>query len=360
MTNDAHAVAQAEAGDTTSAFAALGKVFRMMLQSAVLAVGAWLVIRQEASAGIIIACSILSGRALAPLDATIANWKGFVAARQAWGRLDRTLAAVPTRPPRFPLPAPNRSLAVEGVAAAPPGANRPVVAEVRFRLAAGDALCVVGHSAAGKSTLARTLVGLWRPMRGRVELDGAALDQWDAEALGAHLGYLPQEVELIDGTIAENIARFTPEADPAGVVAAARAAGVHDLVVALPEGYETRVGERGAALAAGQRQRIALARALWGDPFLVVLDEPNSNLDADGEAALTRAVEGVRARGGIVVMVTHRLSALAAATHVLALSGGTQQNFGPRDEMLAAKPARREPAPTAPLKVVPQPQREEA
>ena len=351
----AHGEAQARAGDTTAAFTALGKVFRMTLQSAMLAVGAWLVIHQEASAGIIIASSILSGRALAPLDATIAHWKGFIAARQAWGRLERLFAALPPRGEVFALPAPSRTLSVEAVTTTPPGAKRPTLADVRFTLSAGDCVCVIGHSAAGKSTLVRTLVGLWRPQRGAVKLDGASLDQWDGEALGRHVGHLPQEVELIDGTIAENIARFDPAADPAAVVAAAQTAGVHEMIVALPEGYDTRVGDRGSVLAAGQRQRVALARALYGAPFLVVLDEPNSNLDTDGEAALKRAIEATRDRGAVVVVVSHRPSVLDAATHVLTLVGGQQQSFGPKQEA-PARPVRRDPPPFGTFKILPQQQ----
>ena len=345
---------QKRANDVTTGFGATGRVLRMMLQSAVLAVGAYLVIQQEATAGIIIASSILTGRALAPVDLAIANWRGFVAARQSRRRIDRLIEALPVPAARLHLPAPVQGVNVEAVSVAPPGAQKLVVQNVSFALKAGAAVGIIGPSASGKSSLVRALVGVWAPARGFVRLDGAAIDQWPAAALGSHIGYLPQGVELIEGTIAENIARFDPEAPAEAVIAAARSAGVHEMIVGFPAGYETPVGEQGMALSAGQQQRIALARALYGDPFLVVLDEPNSNLDAEGEEALTKAILGVRARGGIVIVVAHRPSALAAVDHVLVLAGGIQQAFGPKDDVLA-KVVKREPTavPTA-LKVVPQ------
>ena len=223
--------------------------------------------------------------------------------------------------------------------------------DIQFTLKAGSALGIVGPSASGKSSLVRAIVGVWPAVRGCVRLDGATIDQWTPAARGHHIGYLPQDVELFEGTVAQNIARFEQDPPAAAVIAAAKAAGVHDLIVNLPAGYETELGERGTALSAGQQQRIALARALYGDPFLVVLDEPNSNLDAEGEEALTKAILGVRARGGIVIIVAHRPSALAAVDHVLAMVGGTQQAFGPKDQLLA-RPIRRESNAPAPLKVV--------
>jgi ABC-type protease/lipase transport system fused ATPase/permease subunit len=224
------------------------------------------------------------------------------------------------------------------------------VQDVAFTLKAGNGLGVIGPSASGKSSLARMLVGVWRPVRGKVRLDGAALDQWSPEALGRNIGYLPQDVELLGGTVAQNIARFEPNADPEAIVAAAKAAGVHELIVQLPEGYETQVGEQGTALSAGQAQRIALARALYRNPFLVVLDEPNSNLDAEGDEALGRAVLGVRERGGIVVVIAHRPSAISGVDFVLVMNQGRQQAFGPRDEVLAKVLDR--PALPRPFKVV--------
>jgi ATP-binding cassette, subfamily C, type I secretion system permease/ATPase len=342
---------QRRANDVSGGFGATGRVLRMMLQSGVLAMGAYLVIQGEASAGIIIASSILTGRALAPVDLSIANWKGFVGARQSWSRLEQLLKNFPPQPKKLQLPAPEQSLSVEGLMVAPPGAQKPSVTDVAFTLKAGSAVGVIGPSASGKSSMARALVGVWRPARGAVRLDGASLDQWPIGSLGKHIGYLPQGVELIEGTIAENIARFDPDAPAEAIVAAAKAAGVHDMIVNFPTGYETPIGEQGTNLSAGQQQRVALARALYGDPFLVVLDEPNSNLDSEGEEALTKAILSVRARGGIVVVIAHRPSALAAVDLVLVMARGSQQAFGPKEEVLS-KVLRREQAPApAPLKV---------
>jgi ATP-binding cassette subfamily C protein len=323
----------------------------MMLQSAVLAVGAWLVINGQATAGVIIAGSILSARALAPVDLAIANWKGFMAARLSWRRLTRLLAALPPQEEVMALQPPVQSLAVESVSAVPPGQQKDVLQDVSFTLQAGSGLGVIGPSASGKSSLARLLVGVWPAARGHVRLDGAALEQWNADALGHHIGYLPQDVELLSGSVAENIARFERDADPQAIVAAAQAAGVHDMIVNLPEGYETQVGEQGTALSAGQAQRIALARALYREPFLVVLDEPNSNLDSDGDEALARAILGVRQRGGIVVVIAHRPSAIAGVDQLLMLRDGRAQAFGPKDETLAKVLQR--PGAARPLKVVP-------
>ncbi|WP_246691744.1 type I secretion system permease/ATPase [Methylobacterium sp. WL12] len=325
--------AQQRAADMAGGLGAVSKVFRMALQSGVLALGAWLVIQGQATAGIIIASSILVSRALAPAELAIANWKGFVQARQSWARLSDLLARIPHEPTRHALPAPTRTLSVEAVAIAPPGVQREVVSEVSFALSAGQGLGVIGPSASGKSSLVRALIGVWPPARGKVRLDGAALDQWDPAELGPHLGYLPQEAELFAGTIGENIARFDPDAAPEAVIAAAHAAGIHEMVLRLPEGYDTRVGEGGAGLSSGQRQRVGLARALYRDPFLVILDEPNANLDAEGENALTRAILGVRARGGICIVVAHRPSALAALDLVLMMAEGRAQAFGTKDEV---------------------------
>ncbi len=341
---------QRAASDVAGGLGAVSKVLRMILQSGVLAVGAYLVIYQQATAGIIIAGSILSARALAPVDLAIANWKGFIAARQSWARLTRLLTAFPASAPVLALEAPSQSLAVEAVSTTPPGQQKLVVQDVNFALQAGSGLGVIGPSASGKSSLARLLVGVWAPVRGKVRLDGAALDQWNAEALGAHIGYLPQDVELLAGSVAENIARFEPDAPSEAIVAAAKAAGVHDLIVKLPEGYETQVGDQGTALSAGQAQRIALARALYRDPFLVVLDEPNSNLDAEGDEALGRAIFGVRERNGIVIVIAHRPNAISGVDFVLVMNAGRQQAFGPKDEVLS-KVLQRPSLPT-PLKIV--------
>jgi PrtD family type I secretion system ABC transporter len=331
---------------------AASKTLRMMLQSGLLAIGAYLVIHQEATGGIIIAGSILGGRALGPVDLAIANWRPFMAARQSWARLTGLLALCPAEAAPLPLPKPERTLTIESASVAPPGEPRLVVQDVNFSLSAGQALGVIGRSASGKSSLARMLVGVWTPVRGKVRIDGASLDQWDQGLLGRHIGYVPQDVELLAGSVAENIARFETGADPQAVIAAAEAAGAHELIVQLPNGYDTQVGEQGCALSAGQRQWIALARALYGDPFLVVLDEPNSNLDAVGEEALGRAITRVRHRGGIVVVVAHRPSAIANIDLVLVMSNGRVQAFGPKNEVLAG--VLRPEAPVArPLKVVP-------
>ena len=322
------------ASDVGGGLGAFSKVLRMLLQSTLLAVGAYLVIEQESTAGIMIAASILGSRALAPVDLAIANWRGFVGARQSWQRLSRLLGHLPPTAEPMALKPPARTLVVQNAAVAPPGQHRIVCQDVNFTLAAGKALGVIGPTASGKSSLARMLVGVWAPARGTVRLDGATLDQWSPEALGRHIGYVPQDVELFNGTVAQNIARFEDPPDADAVIAAAHAAGVHDLIINLPDGYETVVGEQGSALSAGQAQRIALARALYRDPFLVVLDEPNSNLDAEGDEALTRAILGLRARGAITVVVAHRPSAIAGVDYILIMAKGRQQQFGPKEEIL--------------------------
>jgi PrtD family type I secretion system ABC transporter len=344
---------QQEASDLGGGLGAVSKVLRMMLQSGVLAVGAYLVIHQEASAGIIIAGSILSARALAPVDLAIANWKGFVAARQSWQRLNKLLTMSPARPTRMQLQTPSQRLSVETVSASPPGVPKIVVQDIAFELEAGQGLGIIGPSGSGKSSLVRLLVGVWHPVRGNVRLDGAALDQWSPDALGRHIGYLPQDVELLSGTVAENIARFEPHPDNEAVIAAAKAVGVHDLIVRLPAGYDTPIGEQGSALSAGQAQRVALARAVYRDPFMVVLDEPNSNLDSEGEEALTRAILGVRERKGIVIVVAHRPSAIAGVDRLLMMNQGKTQALGPKDEVLS-KVLQRPLAMPRPLKVVPE------
>lgn len=325
---------QVGATDVASVYGSLSKVLRMILQSAILGFGAYLTIRGEATAGVMIAASILVSRALAPVEVAIANWRSFVAARQGFARLEALLATLPAVRVPTSLPAPEKSLATESLWIAPPGRQSAVVKGVSFVLQAGDGLGIIGPAASGKSTLARALVGAWAPQRGSVRLDSGALDQWQAEALGRHVGYLPQEVALFDGTVAQNIARFDPDAPSETIIAAAIAAGVHGLILRLPDGYDTRIGEGGMALSAGQRQRVALARALYGEPFLVVLDEPNSNLDAEGDAALATATAAVRKRGGIVIVIAHRPSALASLNKLLVLADGQVQAFGPKDEVL--------------------------
>lgn len=320
--------------DIGNGYGALSKVFRMALQSGVLAAGAVLVIRGEASPGIIIAGSILTARALAPVELAIGNWRGLVAARQSWQRLKELLKALPEADAPLQLPDPHERLTVEGLASGPPAAQRLVVSDVNFTVRAGGAVGVIGPSASGKSSLARAILGIWPAYRGSVRLDGAALDQWDSDALGKHVGYLPQDVELFAGTIAQNICRFAEDATSEAIVAAAKAARVNDLILRLPNGYDTEIGDGGMTLSAGQRQRVALARALYGDPFLVVLDEPNSNLDAEGEQALSEAIMSVRSRGGIVIVVAHRPSALASVDLVLMMNEGRMQAFGPKEQVL--------------------------
>lgn len=326
--------AHQRAADITGGLGGLSKALRMMLQSAVLAVGAYLVINQQATAGIIIAGSILSARALAPVELVIAQWRTFVAARQSWNRLNNLLARLPAEAQPMELPKPKNLLSVENVSVAPPGSTNVVVQDVAFSLKAGQGLGVVGPSASGKSSLVRAIVGVWITARGKVRIDGATLDQWSSEMLGEHIGYLPQDMELFAGTVAQNIARLEPTPASEKVITAAKAAGVHEMILGLPNGYETQMGEGGTALSAGQRQRVGLARALYGDPFLVVLDEPNSSLDQEGDEALTRAILGVRARGGIVVVVAHRPSAVAGVDYLLVMRGGRQHAFGPKDVVI--------------------------
>jgi PrtD family type I secretion system ABC transporter len=313
----------------------LSKTFRMLLQSLILACGAWLVINDQATGGVIIASSILSSRALAPIELAISNWRSFIAARQSWNRLAATLQDQPLPDLRTPLPRPFQSLRVENLAAVAPGTQTILFRDISFTLNAGDTLAIVGPSGSGKSSFVRALVGVLPPGRGAVRLDGAALDQWDHDLIGQHLGYLPQDIELFDGSVAQNISRFDPTATSEEIISAARNAGVHDLIVRLPNGYDTVIGPNGRNLSAGQRQRIALARALFGDPFLIVLDEPNSNLDANGEAALNQAIATARDRGAIVIIVAHRPSALTEVETLLWLVGGVVKAYGPKQDVLA-------------------------
>lgn len=320
----------------TVSLSTLSRVVRLMLQSGVLAVGAVLVIRQEATGGIMIASSILVSRALAPVELAIGQWRGFAAARQGWSRLARLGDLAVSAGPEVQLPRPCETLIVDKLHLAAPGSSAAVVRGVSFEVKAGEAIGIIGPSASGKSSLARGLVGLWAPRLGSVRLDRASLSQWEPEALGRHIGYLPQEIGLFDGSIAQNIARFDRSATSDAIVAAARAAGVYDMIVQMPDGFDTEIGDQGAMLSAGQRQRLALARALYGDPFLVVLDEPNANLDTEGDAALTRAIEGICRRGGVAIVIAHRPSALAGVSKVLVLAKGQMQSFGPKQDV--AKP----------------------
>ena len=350
VANEKYLAGNQRASDVAGGLGAIAKVMRMMLQSAVLAVGAYLVIHQEATAGIIIAGSILSARALAPVDLAIAHWKGFVAARQSWDRLNRLLKSLPAQAAQTLLQNPSSRLSVEAVSIAPPGEQKIVVQDVTFALDAGNGVGVIGPSGSGKSSLARALVGVWQPFRGKVRLDGAALDQWSSDVRGRHIGYLPQDVELFAGSVAQNICRFDPEANSEGIIAAAKEAGVHQMIIKMRDGYDTQIGEQGAALSAGQAQRVALARALYGDPFLIVLDEPNSNLDTEGDEALTRAVRAARERGAIVVVVAHRPVGIEAVDMLLVLKDGRMQAFGLKETVLGQVLQRVAPPP---IKIVP-------
>lgn len=330
-----HLVLQAVASDRAGLISSVTKFVRVTSQSLILGLGAWLAIKNELSPGGMIVGSILMGRALAPIDQLIGNWKGFVQARLAYDRLGQLLAAFPARPPRMSLPAPKGEVVVEGVVLTPPGGTVPVLRGVSFAIPTGAIVGVIGPSGSGKSTLARALVGVWTPQAGKVRLDGADVSSWDKAELGRYLGYLPQDIELFDGTIAENIARFGSIEAPL-VVAAAQAAGVHEMILRFPQGYDTPIGPGGAVLSGGQRQRVGLARALYGDVRLIVLDEPNSNLDDVGEAALVQALLRLKAQGKTVVVITHRTSVLAAVDRLLVMRDGTVQVYGPRDEVLAA------------------------
>ena len=346
--NRDYLLAHERASDVATGLGGFSRVFRMMLQSAVLAVGAFLVIHDEATAGIIIASSILTSRALAPVELAIANWKGFVAARQSAGRLNKLLTLFPEECEPLTLPPPKMGISVQAISVTPPGEQRLVVNNVSFEIKAGQGLGIIGPSGSGKTSLARALVGVWQPARGKIRLDDAALDHWSHEARGRHIGYLPQDVELFEGTIAENICRFDKSADPKAILGAAQAANVHKLILSFHAGYATRIGEGGMALSAGQRQRVALARALFGNPFFIVLDEPSSNLDSEGEEALTQAILGVRDRGGVAIIIAHRPSALAAVDQVLVMENGAASMFGKKDEVLRAV-MRRVPLPAANL-----------
>jgi ATP-binding cassette, subfamily C, type I secretion system permease/ATPase len=342
---------QQHASDVTGGLGALSKVLRMVLQSAVLGIGGYLVIYGLATAGIIIAGSILTARALAPVDLAIANWRGFIAARQGWHRLNGMLRLIPAQAAPMPLQRPVQKISVENATIAAPGTQKVIVQDINFTLERGSGLGIIGPSGSGKSSVARMLVGVWTPKRGHVRLDGASISQWSSEVLGCHIGYLPQDVELLAGTVAQNIARFEVEPDSHEVIAAAKAAGVHELILSFGKGYDTEIGEQGTFLSAGQAQRIALARALYRKPFLVVLDEPNSNLDSDGDEALTKAIQGVRERGGIAIVVAHRPSAIAAVDLLLVMREGRQHGFGPKEAILRSLTQVATSPP--PLKVVP-------
>lgn len=344
--SDEAANLNSRAADRASIFSAISKVLRLILQSAALGLGAYLAIKGEITPGVIIGATILIGRALAPIDQAIGHWRHFSTYRQSRTRLATFLADYKPEDDRMTLPAPRGDLSAEGLIIFAPGSQAPLIQGVTFSVKGGAGLGIVGPTGAGKSTLARALVGAWPAVKGAVRLDGARLEQWPANQLGRAIGYLPQEISLLSGTIMDNIARFDSKPDHEAVVTAARRANLHDVIVKLPDGYNTKLGaDGGIQLSGGQRQRIALARALYGNPMLLVLDEPNSNLDGDGETALFAAIQDARLRGATVVVIAHRPSAIRAVDHLLYIKDGRQVAFGPKEEVLAKIQGERRPAP---------------
>jgi ATP-binding cassette, subfamily C, bacterial exporter for protease/lipase len=330
-----HLALQALASDRAGIISSMTRFVRMSMQSLILGLGAYFTLHGEISPGAMIAGSILMGRSLAPVEQLIANWRNFVATRSAYGRLGELLQRFPPRRDSMSLPAPQGEILVEGLVAVPPGSQTVVLKGIGMAIAPGEVVAIIGPSASGKSTLARMLVGIWPPHAGKVRLDGADVYLWDKEKLGPHIGYLPQDIELFDGTIAENIARFG-EIDADKVIAAATRAGVHEMILRFPLGYDSPIGVGGGALSGGQKQRIGLARALYGDPALIVLDEPNSNLDDQGEAALVQSVLELKAQGKTVVIITHRTNIISVVDRILVLRDGQVQLYGPRQEVLEA------------------------
>lgn len=338
-------ILQAQASDGAGSISALTKFIRLLLQSSMLGFGAYLALEGQITPGVMIAASIIMGRGLAPVEQAIGSWKSFVSARGAYGRLDDLLRAFTPNTDTMELPAPVGNVAVDRVVAMPPGASTPTIKGVSFALAAGESLAIIGPSAAGKSTLARLLVGVWAPHSGSVRLDGADVSSWNHEQLGPHIGYLPQDVEIFDGTVKENIARFGT-VDAVKVVEAAQLAGVHDLILRLPSGYDTLIGPGGIALSGGQRQRLGLARAVYGNPAFIVLDEPNSNLDSDGEVALVDGLQRLKQLNATVILISHRPSILNHVDKVLLLREGIVEMFGPKQEVIArlTRPVANQPA----------------
>lgn len=320
--------------DLSGGFTTTTRTLRQFLQSAILGLGAWLVLRGDMTAGGMIAGSIIMGRALAPVEQAIGQWAILTRAREGRARIEQLLSAQPPEPARTTLPRPRAALDVEGLSVLLPGNPNPVLRGISFRLEPGQALGIIGPSGAGKSTLGRAIVGAVKPVAGKIRLDGAELSQFDAVSLGGHIGYLPQSVSLFDATVAENIARLAPEPDDNRVVAAARAAAAHDMILRLPHGYDTRLSPAGSQLSGGQIQRVGLARALYGNPVLLVLDEPNSNLDNDGSVALNAAIRRIKAEGGSVIVIAHRPAAIQECDMLLMLEEGQRRAFGPRDEVL--------------------------
>ena len=327
-------VLQSQASDKGGIVTSISKTFRTWTQSIMLAIGAYLVITHQINPGLLMAGSLLLGRALSPIDQMIGSWKGFVAARLQYDRLNATLEKLHAEPQRMSLPDPEGHIQVESLVVAPPGSKAPVIRNISFVAPAGSIVGIVGPSAAGKSTLARALLGIWTPQHGTVRLDGADISAWDKQKLGPHLGYLPQDIELFEGSISDNIARFD-KVDPEQVVLAARIAGVHEMILQLPDGYDTVIGSEGVNLSGGQRQRIGLARAVYGSPRLIVLDEPNSNLDEVGERALSVALQKVKETGATVFIISHRPSILSRLDRIMVLNAGMISLYGAREQVIA-------------------------
>ena len=325
---------QAEASDKAGTISAISKTFRQITQSLILGLGAYLAIKQEINPGMMIAGSLLLGRALAPIDLMIGTWKGFVSARGQYDRLNKVLEQLSQETEPLPLPAPTGQVSVEQLVVAAPGSKNPILRNISFNVPAGVAVGIIGPSASGKSTLARALLGVWSAQHGTVRLDGAELTQWDKTKLGPYIGYLPQDIELFEGSISDNIARFG-EPDPEKIIAAAQLASVHEMILQLPNGYDTVIGTDGVNLSGGQRQRIGLARALYGSPRLIVLDEPNSNLDEVGERALAQAIAQVKSTGATIFIITHRTSILSQVDTLLVLKEGSILKYGPAQQVMA-------------------------
>lgn len=333
------------ASDRLGTTSSLSKALRLLLQSMMLALGAGLALSDLISAGTIVAATIMFGRAMAPVEQAIGQWRTFIKVRETYANLDALLVSEPVEPPKTTLPRPQGQLSVAGLTVIPPGSTRAVLTDVQFKLAPGEMLAVIGPSASGKSSLSRALVGVWSAPSGTIRLDGAPIEQWDRALLGRHIGFLPQSVEIFNGTVRENISRFRREAADEEVVEAARQATCHEMILSLPSGYDTPIGPLGMHLSAGQRQRIGLARALFGQPALVVLDEPNSNLDRDGDEALTAAIAGMKSRNQAIVIVSHRIQAIQLADYLLYLDRGKQQAFGPRQTVMQLFQGKNQPGP---------------
>lgn len=325
---------QSQASDKGGMITSFSKTFRMLVQSLILGLGAYLAVKQEITPGLMIAGSILLGRALAPIDLMIGSWKGFIAARSQYARLNEILDQQQAEPERMSLPAPEGNILVENLIVGAPGSKTPILKNISFAVPAGSVVGVIGPSASGKSTLARALLGVWAPQHGVVRLDGADINNWDKRELGPYVGYLPQDIELFEGSISENIARFR-DVEPDKVIRAAKTAGVHEMILQLPEGYDTVIGTGGINLSGGQRQRVGLARAIYGNPRLIILDEPNSNLDEVGERALAQAIQQLKETGATIFVITHRTSILTQLDRLLVMSNGTIGLYGPRDKVMA-------------------------